>query len=61
MNLNEQVCIITGGGSGIGRGAAIRLAQDGATVVIAGRTITKLDAVAAEIETAGGNRRNLYP
>ena len=54
MNLNEQVCIITGGGSGIGRGAAIRLAQDGATVVIAGRTMTKLDAVAAEIETAGG-------
>lgn len=54
MNLNEQVCIITGGGSGIGRGAAIRLAQDGATIVIAGRTAAKLDAVAAEIEAAGG-------
>ena len=38
MKLKEQVCIITGGGSGIGRDAALKMAQEGATVVIVGRT-----------------------
>lgn len=54
MKLKDQVCIITGGGSGIGRDAAIKMAQEGATVVIIGRTESKLDAVKAEVDTAGG-------
>ncbi len=54
MRLKEQVCIITGGGSGIGRDAAIKMAQEGAKVVIVGRTEAKLDAVKAEITTSGG-------
>ena len=54
MKLKEQVCIITGGGSGIGRDAAIKMAQEGATVVIVGRTRSKLESVSSEITTAGG-------
>ncbi len=54
MRLNEQVCIITGGGSGIGRDAAMKLAQEGAKVVIVGRTESKLDDVKSEVLTNGG-------
>ena len=54
MRLNGQVCIITGGGSGIGRGAALLMAQEGATVVIIGRTESKLASVIDEIAAAGG-------
>ena len=49
MRLEGQVCIITGGGSGIGRGAALTMAEEGATVVIIGRTASKLESVEAEI------------
>lgn len=54
MRLKGNVCIITGGGSGIGRDAALTLARDGATVAIVGRTQAKLDAVQAEIAAEGG-------
>ena len=54
MSLKEQVCIITGGGSGIGGDAARKMAQVGANVVIVGRTESKLEAVKAEITAAGG-------
>ena len=54
MRLGGQVCIITGGGSGIGRGAALTMAQEGATVVIIGRTESKLASVINEIAAAGG-------
>lgn len=45
----NQVIIITGGGSGIGRCTAHELATLGAQVVITGRTQDKLDKVVAEI------------
>ncbi|MYG00661.1 SDR family oxidoreductase [Candidatus Poribacteria bacterium] len=54
MKLKDQVCIITGGGSGIGRDAALKMAQEGARVVIVGRTESKLESVKSEIETVGG-------
>lgn len=54
MRLKEQVCIVTGGGSGIGRDSAIKMAQEGANVVIVGRTESKLENVKTEIETIGG-------
>ena len=34
MSLQDKVCVITGGGSGIGRGAGIMMAQQGAKVVL---------------------------
>ena len=54
MRLKEHVCIITGGGSGIGRGAALTMAAEGATVIIIGRTESKLESVKAEVTAAGG-------
>ena len=54
MSLKDQVCLISGAGSGIGRATALRLAQDGAKIVLAGRTESKLRAVKAEIEGNGG-------
>lgn len=50
----DQVIIVTGGGSGIGRCTAHELAALGATVALVGRTQDKLDAVQAEIAQAGG-------
>ena len=49
-----QVALVTGGGSGIGRCTAHELAALGAAVAIVGRKAEKLDAVRAEIESAGG-------
>ncbi|WP_298442137.1 SDR family oxidoreductase [uncultured Ferrimonas sp.] len=46
--------LITGGGSGIGRCIAHELASLGATVLLLGRTLAKLETVAAEIAADGG-------
>jgi len=51
---NGQVALITGGGSGIGRGIADLLAALGAHVVLASRKIDRVETAAAEIIGAGG-------
>jgi citronellol/citronellal dehydrogenase len=50
----DQLVIVTGGGSGIGRCTAHELASLGATVVLIGRKVEKLEATAAEIREDGG-------
>jgi NADP-dependent 3-hydroxy acid dehydrogenase YdfG len=53
MNL-DQVVVITGASSGIGRSTALHLASRGAKVVLGARRETELRALAQEIEAAGG-------
>src|SRR5689334_6170888 len=50
--LDGRSALVTGGGSGIGLGAAKRLAGDGAVVTIVGRTEKRLEDAAAEIGDA---------
>ena len=52
--LEGKIAIITGASRGIGRAIALRLARDGATVVLAARTAEDLSRVAAEIKAEGG-------
>ena len=54
MGLQDKVCIVTGGGSGIGRSAALMMAEAGAKVVLVGRTVSKVEDVKDEIEASGG-------
>ncbi len=49
----SKVAVITGGGGGIGRAAAIALSKVGWTCVVAGRTQSSLDAAVAEFDTPG--------
>ncbi len=52
--LDGQVAMVTGATSGLGRRFAGTLARAGASVVITGRRVERLDEVAAEIEADGG-------
>jgi NAD(P)-dependent dehydrogenase (short-subunit alcohol dehydrogenase family) len=54
-SLTGRVAIVTGAGQGVGRGVALALASEGASVVVMGRTESKLLAVADEIGGRGGS------
>lgn len=54
FDLSGRVAVITGGGSGIGRGCALMLADAGASVFIVGRREEKLRAVCGEIQEQSG-------
>lgn len=58
--LQDQVVVITGASSGIGRLAALEFAKRGARVVLAARNRTGLETVAREIR-AGGGRALIVP
>ncbi len=53
FGLEGKVALVTGGGSGIGRGAADRLAAAGAAVAIADIDAARLDRAAAQMRAAG--------
>jgi NAD(P)-dependent dehydrogenase (short-subunit alcohol dehydrogenase family) len=52
--LRDQVALITGGGTGIGRGVALTLARAGASVAVMGRRDAPLLETAAAVQDAGG-------
>lgn len=52
--LDHRVAIVTGGGTGIGRDAALKLAAEGARAVVTGRRQTPLDETVAAIAGNGG-------
>lgn len=52
--MQGKVAIITGAGQGVGQGTAQAFAAAGAAVVLAGRTLAKVEAVAASIRDGGG-------
>ena len=52
--LAGKIVWVTGAGTGIGEGAAMALAGEGATLVLTGRRPAPLKAVAAAIKAAGG-------
>jgi 3-oxoacyl-[acyl-carrier protein] reductase len=54
MNLSGRVALVTGASQGIGRACALRLAEAGATVVVAARNQEKLDELVTAISAAGG-------
>jgi NAD(P)-dependent dehydrogenase (short-subunit alcohol dehydrogenase family) len=54
MRLQQKTAVITGGGTGIGKGIALLFAKEGAQVVVSGRRKEPLEETVLEIETAGG-------
>lgn len=54
MQLKGKSALITGAGSGIGEAAAILFAQEGASVLLIGRTAEELEKVARKITSSGG-------
>src|SRR5262245_17809861 len=53
IDLGGRVAVVTGGGRGIGAASARALAEAGASVVVAARSVDEIDRVAAELELAG--------
>lgn len=49
-----KAAVVTGGGSGVGRGVALALAREGARVVVADIILANAEKVAEEIRAAGG-------
>ena len=53
MNLQGKLALVTGGGSGLGKAAALKLAEAGADVAVLGRTRDELEETAAAIRGMG--------
>ena len=52
--VKRKVCVITGGGSGMGLATAHRMAKKGYYTILCGRTVSKLENAVNELREAGG-------
>jgi len=59
--LRERVILVTGAGGGVGSAAALACARLGATVVLLGRNVKKLEKVYDAIEATGAPKPAIYP
>lgn len=55
LSLSDRTYLVTGGGSGIGKGVAAAVVASGGNVVLAGRNADKLAATAEELKAAAGD------
>lgn len=59
LGITGRTALVLGAGSGLGAAIAHALAAEGVTVVVAGRTLAKVEATAADITAAGGTAHAL--
>ncbi len=59
--LKDRIILVTGASDGIGRTTAISYAAHGATVILLGKTVSKLEYVYDLIEEAGSPQAAIYP
>ena len=55
MEKDQKISIVTGAGTGVGKSASLALADEGWTIVLAGRRKDPIEAVANEIKSRGRN------
>lgn len=60
-HLAQRVILITGAGDGLGKATALAAARCGASVILLGRTVRKLESVYDAILAAGGAQPAIYP
>lgn len=61
VRLDDRIIVITGAGDGIGKAAALACAQRGASVILLGKTLQKLEQVYDEIIDNKGPKPAIYP